>query len=89
MLPFSIELKPGFPVAEQIVFAVRKAVVVGQLRPGDRFPSVRVLSQELRVNPNTAQLREHAALVQETRKMRIAAGASAGFGAILFLIPYF
>lgn len=54
MLPFSVELKPGLPVAEQIVFAVKKAVVARQLRPGDRFPSVRVLSQELKVNPNTA-----------------------------------
>jgi GntR family transcriptional regulator len=54
MLPFSIELRPGLPVAEQILFAVKKAVVGGQLRPGDRFPSVRVLSQELRINPNTA-----------------------------------
>jgi len=24
------------------------------LRPGDKFPSVRVLSQELKINPNTA-----------------------------------
>jgi GntR family transcriptional regulator len=54
MLPFSIELRPGLPVAEQILFAVKKAVVGGQLAPGDRFPSVRVLSQELRINPNTA-----------------------------------
>src|SRR5687767_857763 len=64
VLPFSIELKPGVPVAEQIIFAVKKAVVVGQLRPGDRFPSVRVLSQELRVNPNTAH-KVIAALVTE------------------------
>lgn len=54
MLPFTVELKPGLPVAEQILFAVRKAVVAGQLRAGDKFPSVRVLSQELKVNPNTA-----------------------------------
>jgi GntR family transcriptional regulator len=54
MLPFSIDLRPGLPVAEQILFAVKKAVVGGQLRPGDRFPSVRVLSQELKINPNTA-----------------------------------
>jgi GntR family transcriptional regulator len=54
MLPFSIELRPGLPVAEQILFAVKKAVVGGQLLPGDRFPSVRVLSQELKINPNTA-----------------------------------
>lgn len=64
MLPFSIELKPGLPVAEQILFAVKKAVVAGQLRPGDKFPSVRVLSQELRINPNTAH-KVVAALVSE------------------------
>src|SRR5471030_1090965 len=64
MLPFSIELKAGLPVAEQILFAVKKAVVTGQLRPGDKFPSVRVLSQELRVNPNTAH-KVIAALVAE------------------------
>ena len=64
MLPFSIELKSGLPVAEQILFAVKKAVVNGQLRPGDRFPSVRVLSQELKVNPNTAH-KVVAALVSE------------------------
>lgn len=55
MLPFSIDLKLGFPVTEQILFAVKKAVVTGQLRPGDKFPSTRVLSEELRINPNTAQ----------------------------------
>ena len=64
MLPFSIELKPGLPVAEQILFAVKKAVVTGQLRAGDAFPSVRVLSQELKVNPNTAH-KVVAALVAE------------------------
>ena len=64
MLPFSIDLKAGLPVAEQILFAVKKAVVTGQLRPGDKFPSVRVLSQELRINPNTAH-KVVAALVAE------------------------
>ncbi len=54
MLPFSIEIRPGLPIAEQVLFAVKKAVVTGQIRTGDKFPSVRVLSQELRINPNTA-----------------------------------
>lgn len=54
MLPFSIELKPGLPIAEQVIFAVKKAVVAGRLQPGTPFPSVRSLSQELRINPNTA-----------------------------------
>ena len=55
MLPFSITFQPGVPVTRQIVFAVKKAVVTGYLAPGDRFPSIRQLSQELRINPNTAQ----------------------------------
>jgi GntR family transcriptional regulator len=54
MLPFFVELKPGLPRAEQVVFAVKKAVVGGQLKAGETFPSVRVLSQELKINPNTA-----------------------------------
>lgn len=29
-------------------------MIAGQLRPGDAFPSVRVLSRELKINPNTA-----------------------------------
>ena len=55
MLPFSITFQPGVPVTRQIVFAVKKAVVTGHLVPGDRFPSIRQLSLELRINPNTAQ----------------------------------
>jgi DNA-binding transcriptional regulator YhcF (GntR family) len=55
MLPFSLALRPGEPVVEQVVYAVTRAVVSGQLRAGDRFPSVRALSQALKVNPNTAQ----------------------------------
>jgi GntR family transcriptional regulator len=55
LLPFSVTLRPGRPLHDQLVFAVTKAVVTGQLQPGDRFPSVRVLSQELKINPNTAQ----------------------------------
>ena len=54
MLPFSVTIRPGLAVHEQVVFAVKKAMVSGRLRPGDEFPSVRVLSRELRINPNTA-----------------------------------
>jgi GntR family transcriptional regulator len=54
VLPFFIELKPGLPIAEQVIFAVKRAVVAGQLKPGQPFPSVRVVSQELKINPNTA-----------------------------------
>lgn len=56
--------KPGTPVSEQIIYAVKKAVVGGRMKPGDRFPSVRQMSQELKINPNTAH-KVVAALVQE------------------------
>jgi GntR family transcriptional regulator len=54
MLPFSISLRAGSPIYEQVVYAVRRAVVTGQLRAGDPFPSVRALSQALKINPITA-----------------------------------
>jgi GntR family transcriptional regulator len=54
-LPFPLEIRPGSPVYEQIVYAVKRAVAQGALRAGDRFPSVRNLSQEVGVNPNTVQ----------------------------------
>lgn len=55
MINFTVSLKPGAPIYEQLIFAVKRAVVTGQLQPGDKFPSVRELSKELKVNPNTIQ----------------------------------
>jgi len=55
VLPFRIELVPAIPVYEQLVSAVTRAVVSGELKAGDAFPSVRTISQALRINPNTAQ----------------------------------
>ena len=54
MLPFSIHFQDGVPVSDQILRAVRKAVLMGQLAPGDPFPSVRAMSQELKISPTTA-----------------------------------
>jgi GntR family transcriptional regulator len=54
MIPFRVHFRPGISLYEQIVYAAKKAVISGQLRPGDPFPSVRTLSKELKINPNTA-----------------------------------
>ena len=64
MLTFTVDLKSGLPAYEQVVYAVKKAVVAGVLKPGDVFPSVRKMSQELRINPNTAH-KVVVALVEE------------------------
>lgn len=55
MLPFSLELTAGESPYRQIVYAATRAVVSGELLPGAPFPSVRTLSQSLKINPNTAQ----------------------------------
>ncbi len=55
MLPFLIHLQLGEPIYEQIVRAVKKAIATGQLQPDQQMPSVRVISRELGVNPNTVQ----------------------------------
>ena len=54
MIPFRITFRAGVSLFEQIVYASKKAMVAGQLRPGDPYPSVRTLSKELKINPNTA-----------------------------------
>lgn len=64
MLPFAIELTGGESPYRQIVYAATRAVVSGELTVGSAFPSVRVLSQSLKVNPNTAQ-KAVAELVRE------------------------
>lgn len=55
MLPFRFQAADnGMPVSDQLVLAVRRAVMSGELRNGEIFPSVRTLAQELRISPTTA-----------------------------------
>lgn len=53
-LPFKVDIQPGKPAYEQVVLAVHHALATGLLKTGDSFPSVRKLSKEVRINPNTA-----------------------------------
>ena len=54
MIPFHVTFEPGASICEQVVYAAKKAVIAGQMRAGDPFPSVRELSKSLKINPNTA-----------------------------------
>jgi GntR family transcriptional regulator len=54
VIPFRVDFRPGVSLYEQVVYAAKKAMISGQIRPGDPFPSVRVLSKDLKINPNTA-----------------------------------
>jgi len=55
VLPFVVSFKPGESPYRQVVYAATKAILSGELEPGAAFPSVRELSQALKINPNTAQ----------------------------------
>lgn len=50
---FSIDPNGGVPIYEQIVRQVKFAVAESTLGPGQLLPSVRTLSQQLTINPNT------------------------------------
>jgi len=54
MIPFRVTFQPGLSIYEQVVYAAKKALISGQMRPGDAFPSVRALSKAFKINPNTA-----------------------------------
>lgn len=43
------------PIYHQIIEFVKKSVALGELKAGDKLPSVREMSQALGVNPNTLQ----------------------------------
>jgi len=55
VIPFRLIPQPGVPIADQVVFAAKKAMFSGKLRPGDAFPSVRALSRAMKIHANTAQ----------------------------------
>ena len=49
----AIETADSRPIYVQIMDEIRRAVVLGTLRPDDPLPSLRQLAADLRVNPNT------------------------------------
>ena len=51
----TINYKDGRPFYEQVKEDLRRLVVSGVLRPGDKLPSVRELAGQLAINPNTIQ----------------------------------
>lgn len=52
---FSINLMSRTPVYEQIIEQIGTFVLKGVLKAGDQIPSVRSLSIQLSINPNTIQ----------------------------------
>ncbi len=52
---FQIDKFGRTPIYEQIIEQAERLILTGVLKPNAQMPSVRMLSQELCVNPNTLQ----------------------------------
>ena len=48
-----ISLQDGVPIYQQIVEQVKYLIAGGRLRPNDDLPPIRILAEQLRINPNT------------------------------------
>lgn len=55
VVPFRLIPQSGIPIAEQVVYAAKKAIFSRKLRSGDTFPSVRELARAMKIHANTAQ----------------------------------
>lgn len=51
----SIEFDNNMPIYIQIMNYIKKEIVIGNLKAGDKIPAVRELALELQINPNTVQ----------------------------------
>ena len=54
MTLFRLNLQPGESIFDQLLFAVKRAFISGELQPGQAFPSVRSIAVEFKIHPNTA-----------------------------------
>ena len=45
----------GIPIYQQIADELKKRLISGRLRSGDKLPSVREIAEEFKVNTNTVQ----------------------------------
>ena len=52
-MDFRIDQKSGVPFYRQIIEQVKSGIAQGSLTPGQQLPTVRQLSVDLSVNPNT------------------------------------
>jgi GntR family transcriptional regulator len=52
-MQLKISVQDGAPIYQQIVEQVKYLVAGGRLQPGDDVPPIRVLAEQLRINPNT------------------------------------
>ncbi|MBR9648681.1 MAG: GntR family transcriptional regulator [Clostridium tyrobutyricum] len=51
----SVEFDPNVPIYKQIMNIIKRKIISNEIKPGDKLPSIREMSSNLKVNPNTIQ----------------------------------
>ncbi|RCX15334.1 DNA-binding transcriptional regulator YhcF (GntR family) [Fontibacillus phaseoli] len=51
----TVEFDNNLPIYMQIMDFIKREIVTGRLKAGDKIPSVREMAAELQINPNTVQ----------------------------------
>jgi GntR family transcriptional regulator len=51
---FNFKIQRGIPIFEQVVFASIGAILRGEYKAGQSFPSIRSIAADLKIHPNTA-----------------------------------
>jgi molybdate-binding protein/DNA-binding transcriptional regulator YhcF (GntR family) len=64
MINIKLDYHSATPIYQQIAEQLRQLIATDQIKPGDRLPSIRQLSQFLNINPNTVA-RAYLELEQE------------------------
>ncbi|MGS0764412.1 GntR family transcriptional regulator [Syntrophomonas curvata] len=52
---FELDLRSRAPIYEQLANKIIELIISNVLKPDEQLPSVRILSSELTINPNTIQ----------------------------------
>lgn len=52
---FELDLRSRLPIYEQLVEKLKEMIITEVLKTDEQLPSVRVLAQQLTINPNTIQ----------------------------------
>lgn len=52
---FTLDYRSRKPLYDQLCESIERMAACGVLEPGSRLPSVRMLAEELAINPNTVQ----------------------------------
>ena len=55
MADITVDLRSRTPIYEQLIKSIKELALAGILKPDEQIPSIRQLTQQIGINPNTIQ----------------------------------